>query len=54
MIIGFLPDDLYKKYIIGNSLIQISESIIQNIENQIDPAEAIEKAASILLCKDIS
>ena len=54
LIIGFLPDDLYKKYIIGNSLIQISESIIQNIENQIDPAEAIEKAASILLCKDIS
>lgn len=54
LIIGFLPQDLYKKYIIGNSLIQISESIIQNIENQIDPAEAIEKAASILLCKDIS
>ena len=54
LIIGYLPPDLYKKYTIGNSLVQISESIIKNIENKIDPAEAIEKAASILLCKDIS
>ena len=54
LIIGFLPPDLYKKYIIGNSLVQISESIIQNIENKLDPSESIEKAASILLCEDIS
>lgn len=51
--IGYLPTELYKKYTIGFSLINISNKIKTEINNTIDNKIALELSASILICDDI-
>ena len=51
--IGYLPTELYKKYTIGFSLINISNKIKTEINNTIDNKIALELSASILICDEI-